>query len=384
MHKIQRSISKKLISDLDRKIVILAGPRQCGKTTFSKSINQTYEYLNYDILEDRSQIIKQEWDRSKDLLILDELHKMPKWKSWLKGMYDKNGVVPQKILVTGSARLDTFKKTGDSLAGRHFYYRLHPFDIKELIECGFNKNPEDILNTMMAVGGYPEPFLMNDIQEYRRWRKGHLDIILKHDLIDLETIRDLQSIQILIEILRSKVGSGISVNSLATDLSKDPKTVQKWLDHLEDLFVIFKLTPYSKDISRSLKKEPKFYFYDTGLIDDNESAKLENIVACALLKEVHRLSDAEGIEFKLQYLKVKGGREIDFVIVPTEKSRFATLVEVKTSETDASPNFKLFSPFFKNSKKIQVVMNLSKKFTTASGIEVRNVSEWLSEFKLIE
>lgn len=384
MHKIQRSISKKLISDLDRKIVILAGPRQCGKTTFSKSINQTYEYLNYDILEDRSQIIKQEWDRSKDLLILDELHKMPKWKSWLKGMYDKNGVVPQKILVTGSARLDTFKKTGDSLAGRHFYYRLHPFDIKELIECGFNKNPEDILNTMMAVGGYPEPFLMNDIQEYRRWRKGHLDIILKHDLIDLETIRDLQSIQILIEILRSKVGSGISVNSLATDLSKDPKTVQKWLDHLEDLFVIFKLTPYSKDISRSLKKEPKFYFYDTGLIDDNESAKLENIVACTLLKEVHRLSDAEGIEFKLQYLKVKGGREIDFVIVPTEKSRFATLVEVKTSETDASPNFKLFSPFFKNSKKIQVVMNLSKKFTTASDIEVHNVSEWLSEFKLIE
>lgn len=379
---LQRSIQNKIRKDLEKKIVIIAGPRQCGKTTLVKNLSSQFDYLNYDSIEDRAHILKREWSRNKDLVIFDELHKMPKWKSWLKGIYDTEGVTPQ-IVVTGSAKLDTFKKTGDSLAGRHFYYRLHPFDIKELVQAGYKQNPDTILRTLTHVGGYPEPFLLGDKNEYHRWRKGHLDLILKQDLIDYQTVRDLQSIQILIELLRTKVGSGISVNALATDLQKDPKTVQKWLNILEDLFVIFKVTPYSKNIARSLKKEPKYYFYDGGLVDGDDGIKLENLIACSLIKETHRLIDLEGIEMQLHYLKVKGGREIDFLIHSKEKSIRPILIESKFSDSDASPNFKLFETHFKLPRKIQLVQTLKRNFTTQNHVDVINASEWLTETKLV-
>ena len=381
-NSLQRSIQTKIKHDLERKIIILAGPRQCGKTTLAKSLSSKSDYLNFDNLDDRSQILRREWDRKKELIIFDELHKMPKWKSWLKGIYDKEGGSPP-LLVTGSAKLDAFKKTGDSLAGRHFYYRLHPFDVKELVQAGHKKNPEDILETLVKVGGYPEPYLEGDRNEYQRWRKGHLDLILRQDLVDYETVRDLQSVQILIELLRSRVGSGISVNALATELQKDHKTIQRWLNILEDLFVIFKITPFSKEISRSLKKEPKYYFYDSGLVDGDNGVKLENVIACSLLKEVHRLIDVEGIELQLNYLKVKGGREIDFLLHSKDKSIRPILIESKYSDADASANFKLFETHFKSPKKIQLVQTLKRNFSTQNQIEVIKASEWLADLSLV-
>lgn len=166
-------------------------------------------------MDDKKSILSQEWDRSKELIIFDDLHKMPKWKSWLKGIYNKEGTNPN-LLVTGSARLDTFKKTGDSLAGRHFYFRLHPFDAKELAESNLKKSPDQVLKTILTVGGYPEPSLENDIRFYNRWKKTHLDLILKQDLFDFQIVRDVQSIELLIELFRSRVASGVSVNALAT------------------------------------------------------------------------------------------------------------------------------------------------------------------------
>ncbi len=382
MSEIIRAIEKQILADLKKKIVLLAGPRHCGKTTLAKHLTKSMDYLNFDIIEDRSSILKREWNRNKNLIIFDELHKMPKWKSWLKGIYDKEGISPQ-ILVTGSARLDAFKKTGDSLAGRHFYYRLHPLDLKELISTGNKENPDVLLQRLIQVSGYPEPFLNADPREYKRWRKGHLDLILKQDLIDYELVRDVQSIQILVDLLRHKVASGISVNALAIDLNKDPKTIQKWLNILEDLFVIFKLTPYSKDISRSLKKEPKYYFYDTAMVEGDDGAKLENLIACSLLKETHRLIDAEGIDFKFHYLKVKGSKEIDFLILPTEKEMRPILLESKLSDSDASPNFKSFESHFKNPIKIQLVQNLKKEFSTSTGVEIKKAAHWLAEMNLV-
>ena len=378
---IERSIRKQLAKDLTQKIVILSGPRQCGKTTFAKTLKDKMDYLNYDNYEDRSQILKNNWNRTKDLIVFDELHKMPKWKSWLKGIYDKEGIKPN-ILVTGSAQLDIFKRAGDSLAGRHYYYHLHPFDIKELTESGYRDNPEQILKKIMNVGGFPEPFLNGDEKEYRRWRQGHLDLIIKQDLLDFELIKDMNSIQLLVEQMRSRVGSGVSINSLAIDLNKDPKTIQRWLSILENLFVVFKLTPYAKDISRSLKKEPKYYFYDCAMVDGDEGVKLENAIACALLKETHRLLDVEGIASKLYYLKVKGGREIDFLILPEDKKMQPVMLESKWSDSEASANFKLFESSFKKPKKIQLVQNLKRDFDTSSGVKVTKASEWLAEIKL--
>lgn len=376
LKEIERNIEKQVQKDLQKKIVLIAGPRQCGKTTLAKRLFSQYDYLNYDNLDDRADILQGKWDRGKKLIIFDELHKMPKWKSWLKGIYDKESK-GASLLVTGSARLNTFKKTGDSLAGRHFYFRLHPFDMKELTTAKYQLSEEEMFQRLLTVGGYPEPFLNGDEKEYRRWRQSHMDIILRQDLIDFEQVKDLRSIELLVQMLRTKVGSGISANSLATDLQKDPKTIQRWLGILEDLFVIFKLTPYCKDISRSVKKEPKYYFYDTGFVQGDSCVKLENLIACALLKESHYRTDVEGRPCSLHFLKIKGGREIDFVLIPEDKSETTLMIEAKWSDSDVSPNFKLFSGAFKKLQQIQLVQELKKEYVSSQGIEVRKASTWL-------
>ncbi len=377
-----RSIQASLSQDLGKKIVLLTGPRQCGKTTLAKAISDSTTYLNYDNLDDRSKIIQRSWNRGVDLVIFDEIHKMPKWKSWIKGIYDAEGIDP-KLLVTGSARLDTHRKFGDSLAGRHFYYRLHPFDLKEIVNSSMKITVKKAFDRLISVGGFPEPFLDGSLSFYHKWRQGHADIILKQDLIDYASQQDLRKIEVLIELLRGKVGVGLSINAFASDLDKDPKTVQKWLDILEELFIIFKVRPYSKDISRAVKKEPKYYFYDTGFVRGPLAQKLENLVACALLKEAHYQTDCLGNPMDLFFLKVKGGREIDFLLYPREQDGRPLMIEVKESDPEASPNFKLFhTKELKNAQKIQLVLNLKKNHKTAAGIEVLQALDWLAEIKI--
>jgi predicted AAA+ superfamily ATPase len=381
MTKIERTLQSYLKKDLSKKIVVLAGPRQCGKTTLARRLASSQDYLNYDSLEDRTIIHNKQWDRKKELIIFDELHKMPKWKSWIKGVFDKEGLEPA-LFVTGSARLNTFRKFGDSLAGRHFYFRLHPFDLKELSDVAFKMNSDEIFKRLLNVGGYPEPFLEGSLNEYKRWRAGHTDLIIRQDLLDLEPVRDVRSIELLLNMLRSKVGSPISANALSIDLQKDQKTIQKWLQMLEDVFLIFRVIPYSKDITRAVKKEPKFYFYDTGYVDGSDAQKFENLIACSLLKECHFQTDAIGRPLNLHYLKIKGGREIDFAIIPEDKSERVTMVEAKWGDKEPSPNFKLFSSHFKKPKQIQIVVDLKRELTTSSGVEVRQAVEWLSSFKI--
>jgi len=379
---IRRSIENQILKDLSTKIIILSGPRQCGKTTLSKSLFTSYDYLNYDSSEDRLKLLKKQWDRKLKMVIFDEIHKMKKWKSWLKGIYDKEGVTPH-IMVTGSAKMNLFKKAGDSLAGRHFNFRLYPFDLKELnLKFKYHHlSEQEIFNRLMRVGGFPEPFLNGDPKFYNRWRKSHIDLILRQDLIDLGSVRDINALETLILLLSERVGTPISYASLAKDLERDPKTIKAWLNVLENLYVIFKITPFHKDIARSIKKEPKYYFYDNGLVRGHDGAKLENIVACSLLKEVHRLEDVEGFNTSLYYLKAKGGKEIDFLVL-TENER-PWLIEVKWGERDLSPNFKIFQSHFKNPHRIQLVYELEKDYMTQDGHEIRRAIPWLSSFNLV-
>lgn len=373
-YMIERYITPQILKDLENKIIILTGPRQAGKTTLSKSLfPNDYAYLNYDLPAHRLAIKNTEWDRKKSLVIFDELHKMPQWKRWIKGIYDTEGVRP-KLLVTGSAKLNTYKKVGDSLAGRYFQFRLHPIDIKEAKSL---YTPEETFERLWNCSGFPEPFSKGEKIFYDRWKHSHLDVILRQDLIDLETVRDITAIETLIELLKQNVGSTVSYANLARTLEKDPKTIKRWLQVLEELYIIFKVTPYSNKISRSLLKEPKYYFYDCARIENNDGAKLENIVANALLKELHYIEDMFGAYIKLHFLKTRNGQELDFLIVINNKP--AVAIEVKLSDDEPSKQFHFFEKYFsRKPKMIQLVKNISREKTFRHGLEIRSLIPWLA------
>ena len=375
----KRYLKKYLLDDLTSKIILLTGPRQSGKTTLSKMIDSSYDYLNYDSLEHRIRLIEKSWDRSKNLIIFDELHKMKNWKSWIKGIYDTEGI-PPSMIVTGSAKLDTYRKVGDSLAGRFFQFRLHPLDLKEIKQATDCIDLETHLNILLETGGFPEPYLRGNRTYYNRWKKTHLDIILKQDLIDLENVRQITSIETLIQLLKTKVGSLISYNALARDLQCSDKTIKQWLTILENMYVIFKVLPFNKKISRSILKAPKYYFYDTGQVVGDEGIKMENLVACALLKELHFREDCFGEDGQLYFLRNKEGKEIDFMI--TKFGNPTHMIEVKLADSNLSPNFSVFNKYFNHIKQIQITKNIQREKTFPNGAEIRKAHTWLSCFQL--
>ncbi len=372
---LDRTITSFVRTDLKQKIVLISGPRQTGKTTLARNLSSSVDYLNYDAVSDRKRIVKQDWSRSVELVVFDELHKMKKWKGWLKGIFDTEGVTPQ-ILVTGSARLDIAKRMGDSLAGRHFAFRLHPITLKELHQELPSSAPEKNFLTLLNHGGFPEPFFSSEPFFYERWRRSHLDLILRQDLLDTENVRQITQIELLIELLRGRVGSVVSYQSLAEDLQVDISTVKRWLIMLENLFVIFRLTPFSRNVARSLLKSSKFYFYDNGQVEGNEGAKFENLVANALLSHVHFEQDTKGRRVELCYLRNKDGDEIDFALV--EKQKVTVMLEAKWSDATPSTAFLKLKPKDTHPQAVQLVAELDKEKDYPFGVSVRSAPQWLS------
>ncbi len=374
----RRYLEEGIKKDFKDKIVILSGPRQVGKTTLSRQLVSSHAYLNYDSTADRKIIKKEEWPRDVELVILDELHKMKNWKSWIKGIYDTEGI-PPALLVTGSARLETYRKGGDSLAGRYFSYRLHPLSVKEI--CSFlNESPKNALDNLTKFGGFPEPYLKNDESFAKRWRRTHVDTIIREDLLDLEKIRDIKSIEILIDLLRARVGSPTSYSSLANDLQVSIHTVKHWLQILENLCVVFPVRPYHRNIARSLLKEAKYYLYDSGAVDGDLSAKLENVVALALLRELHLLEDSTGSKVSLHYLRDREKNEVDFLTIIDGKP--ALMVEVKVSDDNFSKSLYRFHNFLKDAKSVQIVYTLKRRKST-KGMDMLPIHEFLADFKLL-
>lgn len=372
----KRGLTESIKADLDKKVVLITGPRQCGKTTLAKMLTDSFDYFNWDYPEHRVDLQKKTWDRSKELIIFDELHKKKTWRSWLKGIYDLDGI-PPGYLVTGSARLDLRRKAGDSMAGRYFLYNLHPFDMKEVKEY---VPPEEALNRILTISGFPEPFLADSEEYYRRWKKTHTDIILRQDMLDLESVRDIGALETLIELLRRRVGTPVSYASLARDLERDPKTVKNWLIYLENLYIIFPARPFHRNIARSILKEPKYYFYDTAQVSSGDGGKLENCTACVLLKELHRLRDCFGHDISLHYLRNKDGKELDFAV--SIDGTITHLIEVKWGEASLSSGFKAFSGYFPGAKQIQLVKDLDRERTYPGGEEIRRAALWMADIDL--
>lgn len=377
----RREQEDRVVADLKRKIVLLAGPRQTGKTTLSRQLGLSTAYFNFDRAEDRALLMAKEWDRTVALVVLDELHKMPRWKAWLKGIYDTEGVKPA-LLVTGSARLETFRRGGDSLAGRFYLHRLHPFTVREV---NAEVNAVDALDRILRLGGFPEPFLTNDENEARRWRRTHLDTILREDLIDLERVRDVRSIEVLVELLLARVGSTVSLASLARELQVSSHTIKHWLQILENLYVLFPVRPYHRNIARSIVKEPKYYFYDTGAVANagaDPGAVLENAVACALLRELQLVEDQEGRKTALCFLRDKEKREVDFLV--TVDNRPLQLVEVKLSDDTFAPSLAHFAAQLPKVEALQVVKNLKRAKTDATRtMQMVSATDYLSRVSFV-
>lgn len=369
--KINRYVSKDIRIFLEKKMVLLSGPRQVGKTFLAKHfLSKDFAYFNYDDEEDRKVIYEKSWPRDKELIILDELHKMDKWKIWLKSICDREGTKP-KIIVTGSARMDVFKKGGDSLAGRHVQVRLHPLSLRELRD---NKLEKDGFNKFLTLSSFPEPFLDNDLRLSKVWRKNHLDRVIKEDLLDLERVTQLKKIEILVGLLSERVGNIISHASLARDLEVSSHTIKHWLQILEDLYVVFKVSPMSKDISKSLLKASKYYFYDIGRVKTDEGGKVENLVALHLIKRNHYLEDIQGETPSLAFIRDKLKREVDFVTLLDGKIEM--LIEVKNSDNTPSQSLRYFKERLLVKKAYQIVNNL-KREKDIDGIQIRGLEAFL-------
>ena len=349
-----------ITGDLKEKMVFVGGPRQVGKTTLAKAVlsgNESGRYFNWDYDEDRQDIIKKRWGESQKLLVFDELHKMPRWKNWIKGIYDVTGEI-HSFLVTGSARLDVYRRGGDSLVGRYHYWRLHPFSLDETPKA----LPEtEVFRRLMTVGGFPEPFLHYDETAARRWRRERFDRVLREDIRDLESVRNIQMLGLFLDMLRERVGHLVALSNLAEDLQISPKTAASWLEVLERMYLVFSVRPFTKSIPRAVLKPPKVYFFDTGDVLGGEGERFENLVAASLLKRLHFLQDKEGYRTELRYIRDKEGREVDFAILV--EGRLVELIEAKFSDDSISKSLIYYSERLKPQKATQIVAYLKRPYS---------------------
>lgn len=318
-------------------------------------------------------MLRQEWNRKAGLLILDEFHKLKNWKSRIKGLYDTEGI-PPRVLITGSARLDLYRRGSDSLAGRYFLHRLYPLSVGEL--KAQSRSPRETLQQLMVLGGFPEPFFSQSEELSKRWRKQHLERIIREDIQDLEPIRNISSLFLLVDLLRERVGSRISYASLSEDLQVSPHTVKHWIQILEHMYILFVVTPYHRNLARAILKEPKIYFYDTGAVTGDAGAKLENVIAVCLRKWLHFLEDTKGKDTKLCYVRDKEKREVDFLVEIDRK--IDLLIEVKVSEENLSQSLLNFHKKLKPRESVQLVQTAGRT-KTVQGIFVAPAADWLAE-----
>ncbi|MBU0992323.1 MAG: ATP-binding protein [Proteobacteria bacterium] len=372
-----RYIEPHIYQDILKKMVFVGGPRQVGKTTMAKVILDRHfpqgRYLNWDLDEDRQDILKKKWSKENTLIVLDELHKYPKWKPWIKGVFDTLGGL-HSFLITGSARLDVYRQGGDSLMGRYHYWRLHPFTLDEIPE-GVSR--EDAFERLMALGGFPEPFLENDAREARRWRRERFDRVLREDVRDLEPVRNIQLLSLFLDALRQRVGGLVVLSNLANEIEISPKTAKSWLEILERMYLVFSVRPFTRSLSRAVVKPPKVYFFDNADVIGNEGMRFENLVASALLKRIHFLEDRDGFRCELRYIRDKEGREVDFAIL--KEGVLEELIEVKYSDEEISKSLIYYSNRLKPKKTTQILARLKRPFHQ-NGVTVTDALTYFDNF----
>jgi predicted AAA+ superfamily ATPase len=371
-----RIYSDSISKDLKKKMVFLGGPRQVGKTTLAQSFITNYSdgdpaYLNWDNEIHRRIILKSEWPKNVPIVIFDEIHKRKNWQSLVKGIWDswKN---TQTFIITGSAKLNVFRKGGDSMLGRYHYYRIHPFSLSEL-----GNTPEN-LKRLFDFGGFPEPLIDQDPVELRRWHLQRISKIVRIDLRDLENVSDLDKVENLADSLESRVGSSLSYKSFAEDLGVSDKTVKKWIEILNTLYFSYLVSPYGTEKIKSIKKTQKVYLWDWSQVKDL-GPRFENMVGSHLLKLVDYWTDVEGFKAELRYIRDQAGAECDFVVLKEKKPLFA--VECKLNDANVSGSVLKLRKKYKIPMWYQVNLN-EKNRIVAPDLKVLNFSDFCNEVKL--
>lgn len=322
-------------------MAFVGGPRQVGKTTLALSLlgrraDETHPaYFNWDHPSAAARLRRVELPAGEPLLVLDEIHKYARWRNLVKGIFDTEKS-RRRILVAGSARLDYYRKGGDSLANRYRYLRLHPFSLGELSPAPTKSD----LEALLRFGGFPEPFLRQDERELRLWQRDRLSRVVRDDLRDLEQVREISLVEQLVDLLPSRIGSPLSIKSLREDLEVDHKTVERWLTILENLYVCFRIAPFGSGRIRAVKKERKLYLWDWSMAPEG-GPRFENLVASHLLKYCHFVEDTEGYAMELRFLRDTDKREVDFVVLRDRKPVFA--VECKSGDREPSPAIHYFA-----------------------------------------
>lgn len=372
------ALDKDMIRD---RMSFIAGPRQVGKTTaiqnFLKKCGQSNLYYNWDAPTVKRRYAMNPIFFTEDVppqlttawIALDEIHKYPKWKNILKGYYDEFKGKFQ-FIVTGSAMLETFRKSGDSLVGRHFLFRMLPLGVWDIIggmppiqniwnpTAVLSSIPEadsaifDTVQMLLSITGFPEPIAAGTKEFCTKWREDHISLILKEDLRDLSRIIQLKKLETLLYLLPQHVASPLSINSLTSPLECSHGALKSWLLALQKVYLIFSLPPWTAKLARSIRKEEKYYFWDWGLVED-EGDKFENFIAVMLSRAVSAWNEWGKGVFKLHYLRTKDGREVDFAI--SERNRLVMIVEAKSKEANISPNLIYFKEKLGVPLAIQVV-----------------------------
>ncbi len=329
---VERYLKKVVQEDLGHKMVFIGGPRQVGKTTFAlgflaNSTPRHPAYLSWNDPATRAGLLRGELPPAERLLVFDEIHKFGRWRSLLKGFYDRLRE-ERTFLITGSARLDHYSKGGDSLQGRYFYFRLHPFSLGEL------GGGREQLRQLLRFGGFPEPLLRANGVFWRRWQRGRAQRVIYEDIRDLETVAEISLMELLAEDLPHRVGSPLSIRSLSDVLQVSHKTAERWIQIFERMYLCFRLPPFGGKAIRAVKKEQKLYLWDWSLVPQ-EGARFENLVASHLLKYCHFREDSEGYKMELRYIRDTDRREVDFVVLQDGRPLFA--VEAKSGERSAQP-----------------------------------------------
>jgi predicted AAA+ superfamily ATPase len=373
------------------KMAFIAGPRQVGKTTLARSLLRDPEadYFTWDLERDRRRILRASgpfWTappgRARARIVLDEIHKYPRWTRYLKGLYDTQRE-DVEIIVTGSGRLDVYQKGGDSLLGRYALHRLHPFTVGEFLARGNQdpltpeafverrSGPEAVPGAAEALAqierctGFPEPLFAGRIDRLRRWRRMRRELVLREDLRDLTRIREIGLIDQLVELRPERVGSPLSVNALREDLGVAFDTAKAWLETLARLYFLFELRPFAGKLARTLRREAKVYLFDASEIED-AGARFENVVALHLRKLVDAWNDRGHGDFALWYMRDKERREVDFLV--TERRRPYLLLEAKLSEDQPAPALRYFRERLRPAFAVQLVRHGEPR--KAEGIRV--------------